>query len=57
MLCPKAFYEGNGLRGHIRSFHEKIKPFRCKICNKSFGERSTFKGHMSCVHAGTDISF
>ncbi|CAO1335303.1 unnamed protein product [Diamesa hyperborea] len=39
-ICSKAFYRRDALKKHISCFHENIKAFHCKICDKMF------KGHL-----------
>ena len=38
--------------GHIVSSHERKKPFKCEICNKTFSYKSTIKEHKATVHDG-----
>lgn len=42
-ICSKAFYRRDALKKHISCYHENIKAFHCKICNKMF------KGHLPQV--------
>lgn len=39
-ICSKAFYRRDALKKHISCYHENIKAFHCKICDKMF------KGHL-----------
>lgn len=39
-ICSKAFYRRDALKKHISCFHENIKAFHCKVCDKMF------KGHL-----------
>lgn len=39
-VCGKAFLRRDGLTKHLSSYHNNIRAFTCKICNKQF------KGHM-----------
>ena len=40
------------MREHISTVHEKIRPYMCPICNKSFGQKSSLPGHIASVHEG-----
>lgn len=47
-LCPKTFKGISGVKQHIRSFHYKIKPYTCDVCNYSY----PLKGDMQrCRHS------
>ncbi len=35
---------------HIESVHEKIKPFKCKVCENSFTRNSGLRSHIKNVH-------
>ena len=37
---------------HMKSVHEGIKPFKCKICEYKAGLRSNLKKHIETVHEG-----
>ena len=34
------------IRGHVRKFHLKLKPFKCEQCDKSFAVAVLLKEHM-----------
>ena len=38
---------------HIKTVHEKIKDFKCEICEKAFISNSDLKRHINAVHAKT----
>lgn len=42
------------LTKHIRTVHEKRRPFACGVCGASFGLKSDLKRHDSAVHADKD---
>ena len=39
-----------GLRKHVMSVHEKLKPYKCEICDKSFAAVGNLNSHVSLVH-------
>ena len=46
----------NGMNGHIATIHEDKKPFKCDICDASFGQKGSLNKHMGHLnsHIGTD---
>lgn len=47
-LCPKTFKGMSGVKQHISSFHYKIKPYKCQVCDYSYA----LKGDMQrCRHS------
>lgn len=56
-ICSKAFYRRDALKKHISCYHENIKAFHCKICNKMFKghlpqhmrTHQSIKTHVSCL--------
>ena len=50
LFCVKFFQFHLGtLRFHIKSVHENLKPFNCKICLKSFWDKGNLKCHIPGV--------
>lgn len=41
----------NGLVAHMKNGHLKLKPFTCKVCQKSFSYKLDLIGHMT-IHTG-----
>ena len=37
---------------HIDSVHRGLKPYKCDICDKAYGDRSTLRSHKNNVHLG-----
>lgn len=38
-LCPANFAQSHDLAKHKRTVHDKLRPFKCDICQKRFGEK------------------
>ena len=43
--CKSSFTHKSKMKQHIKTVHEKIKPFACDICDKSFGYKNNLKRH------------
>ena len=41
--CKSSFTHKSKMKQHIKTVHEKIKPFACDICDKSFGYKNNLK--------------
>jgi uncharacterized Zn-finger protein len=48
--CQYVFTLKSNLQRHIKTVHEKLKPFQCEICKKTFGHRQNFLDHIKFVH-------
>ena len=44
------FCHSSALRIHVRSYHEKEKPYHCTLCDKRFGRSGNYKRHMRNIH-------
>ena len=47
--CKKTFRRHFNMRIHVDRVHNKVKPFPCKFCDKSFATNSDLKQHLT-VH-------
>ncbi len=48
--CAKVFSRATNLRVHIRSAHEKEKPFVCSVCDAAFAYKKTLDQHNARGH-------
>ena len=55
-FCTKVFISGSQLRKHVL-IHTGDKPFNCKICDKSFTQKSHVTFHTNTVHNKDGSSF
>ena len=44
------FCHSSALKIHVRSYHEKEKPYHCTLCDKRFGLLFSYKRHMYTKH-------
>ena len=49
--CDKIFLQAASYQEHIKSKHEKLTPYKCDQCHRSFGTRSRFRTHKNNVHS------
>ena len=48
--CGRVFKILQELKIHIRSVHEKVRPFVCEHCPKRFPSSSNLKRHIKAIH-------
>ena len=48
--CPKSLSSAWGLTRHIDTVYLGLKPYKCDICGKSFGEKGTLDNHIASKH-------
>lgn len=48
--CEGAFKNRSGLKQHVRTVHEKARPFECEQCDSAFGQRNHLTQHVLVVH-------
>ena len=53
--CGKKFTKIWNLLDHVR-MHEGIKPYECKLCNKTFTQKGNFKKHNIIQHSDISLS-
>ena len=56
-ICNKSFTRVFTLNHHMRSVHEREKPFFCDICHSSFSQKSNLSHHVKAVHEGEKTIF
>merc|ERR1712001_808248 len=42
----------NGVRYHMKTFHEGKQPFQCNICDAKFTTKHGMTGHVAAIHEG-----
>ncbi|XP_063437223.1 uncharacterized protein LOC134718551 [Mytilus trossulus] len=45
-LCPKTFTRASGKLIHMKTVHERLRPFKCDICTKTFSNRGNLQKHL-----------
>ena len=45
-----SFRSRSAVESHVKSVHEKYKPFKCTLCEDTFKYRSQKKVHLENVH-------
>lgn len=48
--CNAVYRFAVTLRHHKISFHQKLRPFACNICGKTFPRKARMKQHVKFVH-------
>ena len=56
-LCGKFFSEKSTLKFHLRTIHEKVKQFKCLVCEDSFTRKDVLKGNAVKVSDNRMIAF
>ena len=51
-VCNGTFLLKTGLKTHILSVHEGVKPFKCEICGLCVSQKGALNKHISVVHDG-----
>ena len=54
--CDKRFYSAASLKSHIRSIHEKLKPWYCEVCPFRCSRLANLNDHRKKSHNQTHIS-
>lgn len=54
--CPQRYTSKTRMTYHIRTVHDKKKPFQCKFCKVSFKFESKLWGHHLKYHSDKDIT-
>ncbi len=49
-LCSKKFRSKGNLETHVRTVHEKVRPFVCAKCPKNFGQKINLLTHVRNKH-------
>lgn len=49
-ICKVAFSQKSHLTQHVKTVHEKIRPYKCDQCTRAFGKRYDLISHIDAVH-------
>ncbi len=49
-ICGHRFTQVGDMRKHMRTVHERLRPYKCEICGRSFGENGNLQKHRRSVH-------
>lgn len=50
-ICFNFFSDSGSLKKHVKSVHEKIRPYMCDECGVRFAEKSNLRKHMRARHS------
>ena len=48
--CPKKLKGSSNFYSHVRTVHEKFRPYTCEVCKRQFSTRTNFANHQIAVH-------
>lgn len=48
--CGKKFHLNAHLKLHVQTVHQRMKPFACKLCDMTFGQRAVLSRHVNSIH-------
>lgn len=49
-VCGHRFTQVGDMRKHVRTVHERLRPYKCDQCSRSFGENGNLQKHKRSVH-------
>ena len=49
-VCFKIFSKKSNLKQHLRSVHQKLRPFKCVTCGRTFTQMRDMKEHAKRIH-------
>ena len=49
-LCNLSLSRRDHLKRHIKSVHERTKPFSCDVCNATFSRKDRYNAHIQSSH-------
>ena len=54
--CGKAFAKFDSLKRHLTEAHKGVRPFACKLCDKTYGRRDYLQRHLKSHNASYAVN-
>lgn len=51
--CQKSFSRKSAVNVHIKTVHQDLRPFECRLCQSAFGHKHLLARHLQSVHGAT----
>ena len=55
--CKKSYHSSTNLKRHIIAIHEKLRPYSCKYCEKTFNDAGAVRRHQAIHEAKGERKF
>ena len=60
VLCPvcyKIISKKSNLKVHLRSVHQKLRPYKCETCGRAFTQLRVLKDHVKRLHQTSFLTY
>ena len=54
--CGKSFAKFDSLKRHLTEAHKGVRPFACKLCDKTYGRRDYLQRHLKSHNASYAVN-